>query len=137
MFDAYCKQVLRNALVDYLRKKNYLSEHEIPTGNMDSYIDIENGFNERSWETVLYINFEGESFPIENETLHKALSTLSERHIGVLLLKYWHRLNDSQIASHFHISERTVRNWRKSAIARVQKWYQDNHVVLDYPSRQD
>ena len=137
MFDAYCKQILRNALADYLRKKNYLCEHEISTADMDLYIDTGNEFTERSWGSALLITFEGQSYPFENEALYKALSTLSARHIGVLLLKYWHRMNDLQIAAHFHISERTVRYWRKSAVAKVKKWYQINHIKLDYPSQQD
>jgi len=137
MFDAYCKQILRNALADYLRKKNFLNEHEIPTADMDLYIDTGNEIAERSWESVLNIEFEGQSYPLENEALHKALSTLSERYIGVLLLKYWHRMNDSEIASHFGIAERTVRYWRKSAIEEIKSWYLVNHVKLDYPSSQD
>jgi RNA polymerase sigma factor (sigma-70 family) len=137
MFDAYCKQILRNALADYLRKKNFLNEHEIPTADMDLYIDTGNEIPERSWESVLNIEFEGQSYPLENESLHKALSTLSERYIGVLLLKYWHRMNDSEIASHFGIAERTVRYWRKSAIEEIKSWYLVNHVKLDYPSSQD
>ena len=61
MFDAYCKQILRNALADYLRKKNFLNEHEIPTADMDLYIDTGNEITERSWESVLNIEFEGQS----------------------------------------------------------------------------
>jgi RNA polymerase sigma factor (sigma-70 family) len=120
-----------------LRKKNFLNEHEIPTADMDLYIDTGNEITERSWESVLNIEFEGQSYPLENESLHKALSTLSERYIGVLLLKYWHRMNDSEIASHFGIAERTVRYWRKSAIEEIKSWYLVNHVKLDYPSSQD
>jgi RNA polymerase sigma factor (sigma-70 family) len=137
MFDAYCKQILRNALTDYLRKKNYLNEHEIPTADMDLYINTGNVLAERSWESTLLIEFEGQFYPFENEALHKALSTLSERHIGVLLLKYWHRKNDLEIAAHFHISERTVRYWRKHAVTEIKRWYQANHIKLDYPYRQE
>jgi len=119
MFDAYCKQTLRNALADCLRKKNYLNEHEIPTADMDLYIDTGNEITERSWQSALFIEFEGQHYPLETEALHKVLSTLSERYIGVLLLKYWHRMKDIAIAAHFRVSERTVRYWRRSAIAKI------------------
>lgn len=135
MFDAYCKQILRNALTDFLRKRRHLAEREIPTADMDIYIGNEDEIDKRSWEELLYIKFEGKSYPMENEPLQKALSTLSEQHLGVLLLKYWHRMNDLEIASHFQIGERTVRYWRKSAISKIQRWYLGNKVKLDYPSR--
>jgi len=109
MFDAYCKQILRNALADYMRKKSYLNVHEFSMADMDTYMNTEYELNERSWVPPLFIEFERQSYPMENETLHIALSTLSERYIGVLLLKYWHRMNELEIAEHFHISERTVR----------------------------
>lgn len=137
MFDAYCKQILRNALTDYLRKRNNLNEHEIPTADMDTYINTEDETGVRSWVKPLFIEFEGQSYPLENETLQHALSTLSEQYLGVLLLKYWYRMKDLEIASHFQISERTVRYWRKHAISEIKRWYQDNHIKLDYPSRQD
>jgi DNA-directed RNA polymerase specialized sigma24 family protein len=104
---------------------------------MDLYIGAGNELPDRSWESELLIEFEGQPYPLENETLHKALSILSERYIGVLLLKYWHRMSDIEIASHFHISERTVRYWRRSAIGKIKRWYQENHIKLDYPSPQD
>jgi len=46
-------------------------------------------------------------------------------------------MNDLEIAAHFQISERTVRYWRKNAIAEIKRWYQVNHTKLDYPSQQD
>lgn len=134
MFDAYCKQILCNALTDFLRKKNYLNEHEIPMADMDLYIASGNRLSELSSESVLVIDFEGMPYPLENEALHKALTTLSERYIGVLLLKYWHRMNDLQIAKHFQISERTVRYWRKNAIEEIKMWYQVNQIKLNYPA---
>lgn len=104
---------------------------------MDIYINTEDEAGKRLWEKPLFIEFEGQSYPLENETLQHALSTLSEQYLGVLLLKYWYRMNDLEIASHFQISERTVRYWRKHAIAEIKRWYKDNHIELDYPSRQD
>lgn len=118
-------------------QKNYLNEHEIPTADMDLYISAGNELPERSWGSELRIEFEGQSYPLKYEVLHKALSVLSERYIGVLLLKYWHRMSDVEIASHFHISERTVRYWRRSAIGKIKRWYLGNHIKLDYPSPQD
>ncbi len=135
MVDSYCKQILCNLLADYLRKKNSLRKHEIPMADMELYIDTGNELSERTFESILLIEFEGHTYPLKNEPLHNALCTISERFIGVLQLKYWHRMNDLEIALHFQISERTVRYWRKHAIAEIKRWYQRNHIKLDYPSR--
>ena len=128
MFDAFCKEVLRNAMIDYLRKNKHLVLHELPVSEPENYHRVTEGTEDQYSTDHLLIEYEGCSYSLDNETLHQAMGSLPQHLLGSLLLKYWQNQKDTKIAKHFGVTTRTIRSWRRRAISEIQRWYEVNRV---------
>jgi DNA-directed RNA polymerase specialized sigma24 family protein len=128
MFDAFCKEVLRNTVFNYKRKIKRQSSREVITPDPEQYISARDAVFDVYETDHLVIEFEGSIYPLDNEKLHQSMLTLPKNLLGVLLLKFWHGQKDAIIASHFGVSSRTIRQWRSLAIAEIRKWYQEKEV---------
>ena len=71
----------------------------------------------------LYIDYRGESYSLDKESLWQAMQYLSEREQGVLILDYWQEWTDIQIAAELGVSDRTVRNIRSRAFRKIRRWF--------------
>lgn len=123
MFDAFCKEVLRNAVKDYKKKLRHIEENEFVTPNPERYISADLGAEDQHVTDHIYIAYQGHAYPLDNETLHRALESLPPSQLGVLLLTFWTGLRDKQIAAQFGVTTRTVRNRRSRALANLRRWY--------------
>ena len=135
MFDAFCKEVLRNTVFNYKRKIKRQFKREIITPDPEQYIDAKDAIIDTYETDHLYIEYEGGVYPLDNETLYQSMLTLPQPLLGVLLLKFWLGMKDAKIAGHFEVTTRTIRSWRSNAIAEIQRWYQKKEVELDNTSR--
>lgn len=133
-FDAFCKEVLRNAMVDYLRKSKHKVLHEMLVADPENYL----GTSERTEDIYstdrLYIKCGGYSYALDNETLFQAMCSLPLHLLGGLLLKYWQNQKDAKIAKQYGVTTRTIRKWRSQAIFEIQRWYDDNQINTAYRS---
>lgn len=126
MFDAFCKEVLRNTVFNYKRKKKRQSEREFVTPDPEQYLVAADAVFDNYATDHLYISFDGRLYPLDNEILYNAMLTLPPHFLGVLLLKFWNGMKDASIAAYFNVTTRTVRSWRRRAINEMQRWYQES-----------
>ena len=128
MFDAFCKEVLRNAMIDYLRRSKHIVLHELSVAEPESYMGELERIDDNYGSDHLSIEFDGNLYTLDNDTLYHAMLSLPKHLVGVLLLKYWQDQKDLKIAKHFGVTTRTIRNWRMQAICEIQRWYEANHI---------
>ena len=131
MFDAFCKEVLRNAMIDYLRKAKYVIVHELTVSEPENYLGVMERTEDSYKSDHLSIDFEGNSYALDNDTLYKAMCSLPKQLLGGLLLKYWQNQKDIKIAKHFDVTTRTIRAWRSRAIFEIQRWYKEHHISTE------
>lgn len=134
MFDAFCKEVLRNAIIDYLRKNKHIIVHELIVAEPEGYLGAMERTEDYYESDHLSIEYDKHSYTLDNDTLYRAMCSLPEHLLGGLLLKYWQNQKDMKIAKHFGVTTRTIRNWRSQAIFEIQRWYEVNQVETSYPS---
>jgi len=130
MFDAFCKEVLRNAMIDYLRKRKHIVVHELSVAEPESYMGALDRIDDNYKSDHLLIEFDGNSYSLDNNTLYQAMLSLPKHLAGVLLLRYWQNQKELKIAKHFGVTTRTIRNWRTQAISEIQRWYETNHIEV-------
>jgi DNA-directed RNA polymerase specialized sigma24 family protein len=128
MFDAFCKEVLRNTIFNYKRKMKRQINREVITPDPEQYITARDAVFDEYETDHLGIEFEGSVYSLDNEKLYQSMLTLPKNLLGVLLHKFWHGQKDAIIASHFCVSTRTIRQWRSLAITEIRKWYQKKEV---------
>ena len=58
MFDAFCKEVLRNAMIDYLRRRKHISLHELPAAEPEKYLGARELFEDSYTTDQLLIEYE-------------------------------------------------------------------------------
>ena len=131
MFDAFCKEVLRNAMIDYLRKNKHIVLHELPVSEPENYLRVTEGTVDQYSTDQLFIQYEGCSYSLDNDTLYQAMRSLPQHLLGGLLLKYWQNQKDTKIAKQFGVTTRTIRSWRSRAIFEIQRWYKENHISIE------
>lgn len=61
---------------------------------------------------------------ITSEWLYDAMLELPDKQREVLILDFWYGYTDIEIASHFHVTPRTIYNWRKKAFAAIRHHYE-------------
>jgi len=128
MFDAFCKEVLRNAMIDYLRKNKHIVLHERPVSEPENYLRVTEVTEDQYSTDQLFIEYEGCSYSLDNDILYQAMRSLPQHLLGGLLLKYWQNQKDTKIAKQFGVTTRTIRSWRSRAISEIQRWYEVNQV---------
>ena len=72
MFDAFCKEVLRNTVFNYKRKMKRQSNREFLTPDPEQYLVIVDAVFDNYATDHLYISFDGRLYPLDNEKLYMA-----------------------------------------------------------------
>ena len=136
MFDAFCKEVLRNAVKDYKKKLRFVEKNEFVTADPEKYISADCSAEDHYASDHIYITYRGYDYPLDNDILRKGLERLPPSQLGVLLLTFWRGLKDAQIAEQFGVTTRTVRNRRSRALTNLRRWYKSADSGVDIPSEQ-
>lgn len=123
-FTAFCKVVLRNAVMtayrDFGRKQkrevslDYLmSETSFEPSVMDSY------FEWQDKPTIFVV--QGKEIIVANEQLADALAKLSEQRRTVLLMYFFLDYTDTQIGNVYGRSRSTANYWKFAALKQLRK----------------
>ena len=73
MFDAFCKEVLRNTVFNYKRKIKRQSSREVITPDPEQYISARDAVFDVYETDHLVIEFEGSIYPLDNEKLYQSM----------------------------------------------------------------
>lgn len=124
MFDFFCKTVIRNYSRNLKRDAVNQKKHLTTVPSSAKYLQCYSIHKDAypSEQNVFYVK--KQPFIIENETLYLALKSLPENQRNVLLLDYWLKLTDKEIAKRLEVTRRTVYNWRNSAFSKIREYYE-------------
>ena len=131
-FDSFCRKILREEFIDYMRQQKYRSEHEIPIHeffqNNAECVGIEDEYP----SDYFYFWVNGCGVRIENESLAKALMALSEEKRKIVLLAYFFDMSDQKIADSLNAVRRTVQYKRTTSLKEMKRLMED---VIDSEKR--
>lgn len=116
VFVSFAKTVLRNESRTLWRKERNRQRinqteyiHDFDQAETDYYVVYDN---------IIVVN--RKEYTIHNEALFHCLKQLPNNWMEALVFRFWEKWTDIQIAAHFRVSERTIRNWRTKAIQRLE-----------------
>ncbi|NLD19169.1 MAG: sigma-70 family RNA polymerase sigma factor [Clostridiales bacterium] len=112
IFDAYCKQVLGNKLIDYKRRENYRRNNEVSL----FYLSAKESIATEDEYFVHVIKVDNEEYLIQDEDLHIALNNLTEDKCKIILFYYYDRMTDGEIAKILDLPRTTIQYKRRTAL---------------------
>ena len=120
-FDSFVKKVLRNELLDYLdetarRGKREISFSALPVETMEQLSVYDRYFTED--RTFFVLDF---SVYIDNEELADAVAALPKEKRDTILLAFFLRMSDYEIARQLGVLRRTVTYRRTSTLKLLKK----------------
>ena len=122
MFDSYVKKVLRNCARNLKRNENNQNKHLVDEP-VEYFLELASHRDKYPSDAfVLYVD--GHACEMEDETLYKALLSLSERQRRVLLLDFWCDRTVKEIAEEMGVTPRTVNNIKRGAFRAIIKFYE-------------
>ena len=71
---------------------------------------------------------DNEKYPclIASDWLYDAMLELPKTQRETLILEFWYGYGDLEIAAYFHVTPRTIYNWRQKAFTAIRKYYERN-----------
>ncbi|SHK43165.1 sigma-70 family RNA polymerase sigma factor [Hespellia stercorisuis] len=125
MFDSFSKVVLKNELLDLLRKRkndykeSVASEKTQYLFEQQEYVDTypSDSFYLEGIEKTYHCN-------IYDARLYYAMKELPLKKRTMLIMNYWYGLTDVEIARYFEVSTKTIYNWRRNAFKRIRYHYE-------------
>lgn len=127
-FGAYCKRVIKNALIDYRRQINNERKRLV------SFSDLsQSEINELICQDTYNVSLDCVSSSkfqvyVENELLHSALNTLRDKDCDIIILAYWLGMKDTEIAEQMNLSRRTVTDIRHRALKKLKSYMEVNNI---------
>ena len=114
-FDCFCKNIIRNTRKNYLRHVHYLAEYEITfselsQSELDSLCELDDYPAEH-----FHFAVHGFDVPVKNEALYNALSELPPQKRDIVLLAYFQKMSDVEIALALNMVSRTVQYQRTNS----------------------
>lgn len=128
-FHAFCRTVLYNEACNYFREKEHRTQHEI---SLD-YLQENTSFEIHSVDEYFVLQDKPTSFAVNGQTvivdsgqLAKALLCLSEKRRRIILMYYYLRLRDWQIAKILGKPRTTVNYQRNAALKQLRTEMEKN-----------
>ena len=122
-FDAYVKQVVHAAKVDYIRGQ--IRESKVPSV-ADEIIFAHTRRHEDDYPSDhFYVIMDGIVYPMDDAALYDALQQLPDNMLRVLVLKFWHRDSEKEIAQKMNVTIRSCYTRRKKALALLRSILED------------
>ena len=127
-FDAFCKQVIRNAVFDVLRKENRRQFFEqtglgIPPSELlyeDEYKELDNILCIRRYEAGSQI------LKVKDSRLDEILHRLSKRKREVFVLGYGFNYSNPEIAETLGISREAVKSTKAKAVRDIRNMLKED-----------
>ncbi len=125
VFDSYCKKILRNAAIDFQRKKQQLYKKEISLELLDNY-------NSENFCVYQVYEIECKKYRIyscdiivRDENLIDVLELLDDEQISIILLYYFLDMTDDKIAKNLNKSRRAVNKKRLNTLNLMKMLLED------------
>lgn len=124
IFDSYAKTVMRNEcrnIADEEKRKR--KREDVGTEKMQYLFGMQ--IQEDIYPSEhLILKSANYICVITSGQLYHAMLELPEKQREVLILDFWYGYTDVEIASHFRVTSRTIRNWRKKAFTAIRRYYE-------------
>ena len=124
IFDCFVKTVMRNEYRDAAAEKKRIQNREAKPDLMN-VPEIEDVYPSE------HFILDNEKYPclIASDWLYDAMLELPKTQRETLILEFWYGYGDQEIAAYFHVTPRTIYNWRQKAFTAIRKYYERNGDV--------
>ena len=121
IFDCFVKTVMRNEYRDAAAEKKRIQNREAKPDLMN-VPKIEDVYPSE------HFILDNEKYPclIASDWLYDAMLELPKTQRETLILEFWYGYGDQEIAAYFHVTPRTIYNWRQKAFTAIRKYYERN-----------
>lgn len=121
IFDCFVKTVMRNEYRDAVAEKKRIQNREAKPDLMN-VPEIEDVYPSE------HFILDNEKYPclIASDWLYDAMLELPKTQRETLILEFWYGYGDQEIAAYFHVTPRTIYNWRQKAFTAIRKYYERN-----------
>ncbi|WP_302933906.1 RNA polymerase sigma factor [uncultured Ruminococcus sp.] len=121
IFDCFVKTVMRNEYRDAAAEKKRIQNREAKPDLMN-VPEIEDVYPSE------HFILDNEKYPclIASDWLYDAMLELPKTQRETLILEFWYGYDDQEIAAYFHVTPRTIYNWRQKAFTAIRKYYERN-----------
>ena len=121
IFDCFVKTVMRNEYRDAAAEKKRIQNREAKPDLMN-VPEIEDVYPSE------HFILDNEKYPclIASDWLYDAMLELPKTQRETLILEFWYGYGDQEIAAYFHVTLRTMYNWRQKAFTAIRKYYERN-----------
>ena len=121
IFDCFAKTVMRNEYRDAAAEKKRIQNREAKPDLMN-VPEIEDVYPSE------HFILDNEKYPclIASDWLYDAMLELPKTQRETLILEFWYGYGDQEIAAYFHVTPRTIYNWRQKAFTAIRKYYERN-----------
>ena len=121
IFDCFVKTVMRNEYRDAAAEKKRIQNREAKPDLMN-VLEIEDVYPSE------HFILDNEKYPclIASDWLYDAMLELPKTQRETLILEFWYGYGDQEIAAYFHVTPRTINNWRQKAFTAIRKYYERN-----------
>ena len=121
IFDCFVKTVMRNEYRDAAAEKKRIQNREAKPDLMN-VPEIEDVYPSE------HFILDNEKYPclIASDWLYDAVLELPKTQRETLILEFWYGYGDQEIAAYFHVTPRTIYNWRQKAFTAIRKYYERN-----------
>lgn len=121
IFDCFVKTVMRNEYRDAAAEKKRIQNCEAKPDLMN-VLEIEDVYPSE------HFILDNEKYPclIASDWLYDAMLELPKTQRETLILEFWYGYGDQEIAAYFHVTPRTIYNWRQKAFTAIRKYYERN-----------
>ena len=121
IFDCFVKTVMRNEYRDAAAEKKRIQNREAKPDLMN-VPEIEDVYPSE------HFILDNEKYPclIASDWLYDAMLELPKTQRETLILEFWYGYGDQEIAAYFHVTPRTIYNWRHKAFTAIRKYYERN-----------
>ena len=115
------KTVMRNEYRDAAAEKKRIQNREAKPDLMN-VPEIEDVYPSE------HFILDNEKYPclIASDWLYDAMLELPKTQRETLILEFWYGYGDQEIAAYFHVTPRTIYNWRQKAFKAIRKYYERN-----------
>ena len=121
IFDCFVKTVMRNEYRDAAAEKKRIQNREAKPDLMN-VPEIEDVYPSE------HFILDNKKYPclIASDWLYDAMLELPKTQRETLILEFWYGYGDQEIAAYFHVTPRTIYNWRQKAFTAIRKCYERN-----------
>ena len=126
IFDCFVKTVMRNEYRDAAAEKKRIQNREAKPDLMN-VLEIEDVYPSE------HFILDNEKYPclIASDWLYDAMLELPKTQRETLILEFWYGYGDQEIAAYFHVTPRTIYNWRQKAFTAIRKYYERNDLTYE------